>query len=112
VTTIDPVDATVVGDPIVVIGNTGGLVVSGTRGYLTTYAQDPDTLAYSTTVTAFDASDGTLVGEPITVDGVPNGGVRLTADGTRAYLTTSVYDPDTNSTSTLVTVIDTGTSVV
>ena len=53
-----------------------------------------------------DPTDGTVVGDPSTLNGTASSGLVFNQDGTRAYQTTSVYDPGTESWTTVVAVID------
>src|SRR6185312_12389602 len=84
----------------------GGLVFSedGTRAYQTTSVYDPAAQSSTTVVMAIDASDGTVVGDPVTLNGAPSGGLVLSEDGTRAYETTYVSDPNTGWSSTVTAI--------
>ena len=109
VAVIDPTDGSLVGDPLILNGSpSGGLVFSedGTRAYQITYVHYPGTAPSSTMVAVIDPTDGTVVADALTLNGFPTGGLVFSQDGTRAYQTTSVYDPGTSSYTTVVTAID------
>ena len=78
----------------------------GTRAYQTTTINDPGTGSSSTVVAVIDPTDGSVISDPLTLNGYPERRLVFSQDGTRAYQLTIVYDPATESNTTVVTAID------
>ena len=83
----------------------------GTRALITTTVTNPsNAIEYTTLVTVINTTTGQQIGTTLTLPG--SGAPLLTADGTRALITTAVYDRSvwlTDLNSTRVAVIDTTT---
>jgi hypothetical protein len=118
VAVIDTATWALVGDPIVVDGlPSGSLVFSadGTRVFRVTTVDIYFTGTAKTKVAVLDAVTGQLIGDPVTLDGFAltdsadadgTPVVRFSPDGTRAYVSTNVWDPATFDDTTHVAVID------
>jgi hypothetical protein len=85
------------------------LNADGTRALITTAVNDSRTSTWATWSTVIDFTTDTQIGTTVKVDGSPSGSPLVTADRTRAVITTFVDDWSTRSTSTRVAVIDTTT---
>jgi len=85
------------------------LTDDGTRALITTAVNDPRTSTWATWATVVDFEADKQVGTTVVVPGSPYGSPLVTADRTRAVITTFVSDWETRSTSTRVAVIDTTT---
>ena len=77
-----------------------------TRAMVTTGVYNPATGTTATQVAVIDTATGTQIGTGVTLTGAPSGYPVLSADGTRAFITTFVSDPRTGATTaTRVTVL-------
>lgn len=111
---IDTADMSLVAPPIAVDGSpNGGVVASpdGTRAVVTT---DRDIFADNTVVvTLVDLASGTVIGTPTVIKGFTysaQAAVPLFNDGgARLNQITGAYDPDTKTSSTVLTIIDSST---
>ena len=83
----------------------------GSRAVIITEVYDPTTRSQKARVTVIDSITGTQTGTTVTVDGAPYSQIvqRLSADGSRAVISTSSYDLSTGASTTRVAVIDTAT---
>jgi DNA-binding beta-propeller fold protein YncE len=107
VTMLDGRTGTTTGTPAQISGfPIGYLAFSGNRGYLTTISSTAN--SSTTTVTAIDAADNSIVGST-NFDGVADGGVVISPDGTKAAQAT--HDPYSGTASTL-TLFDPRTGAV
>ena len=83
----------------------------GTRALITTAIYDPATQTDTTRVAVINTTTGTQTGTTLTITGAPyaSGLQRLSANGTRALITTYTYDSATGIYTTWVAVINTTT---
>lgn len=118
VSVIDTATWTLVGDPVLVDGKPSGPLVfslDDTRLIRVTTVDVYFTGTSKATVAVLDAVTGQLIGDPVTLDGyaltdpanddaIPV--VRFSPDGTRAYVSTNVWDPVTFDETTQISVFD------
>lgn len=117
VAVIDTADMSLVGPPIAIDGSpNGGVVASpdGTRAVLTT---DIGTFPDNTVkVTVIDFANGTVIGTPVILKGFTYSTVAavpiFSDGGARINQITEVYDPNSKTTSTVLTVFDSATGLI
>ena len=81
----------------------------GTHALITTIERSETTGEYTTRAAVINTSTGAQVGVPITIAGEAYNAQLLRADGSRALISTAIYDSRTSTFTTRVTVIDTTT---
>jgi VCBS repeat-containing protein len=81
----------------------------GTHALITTIERNEATGAYTTRAAVIDTATGAQVGTLVTIAGESFNSQLLRADGSRALITTAVYDAGTSTFTTQATVIDTAT---
>ncbi|WP_445169408.1 hypothetical protein ACTXG7_08855 [Mycolicibacterium sp. Dal123E01] len=121
---INTATGALVGTPVVLDGAAGGLLQlssDGTRAFQTSKVFDAATSKYTSTVAVIDTVSGGLVGTPLTAAGSPYSRrlfgiyyapLQFSADGARAYLTTTTDDSGTSTIqhTTTVVLINTATA--
>jgi YVTN family beta-propeller protein/VCBS repeat-containing protein len=85
------------------------LSADGTRALITTAVPNPATGVNDTRATFINTSTGTQTGTTLTIPGETVGSLLLSADGSRAMITTEVYDSATRTDTIRVAVINTTT---
>ena len=117
VAVIDAATGSQIGDTValegyVLTGSQAGetpLSADGSRILVTTYDNDEVTNTTSTEVAVIDTTTGTQTGTTITLPGATDASMFLTADGSRALITTRVPDPNTGFTNMRVALVNTTT---
>lgn len=95
---IDTKTGTQLGSDVTLIGEPkGSLLLSANRVLATTYSYSVEAGKYTTRVAVIDSTTGSQVGTTLTLSGYQFLPPRLSADGTRAVMSISDYDPATAS---------------
>jgi hypothetical protein len=110
VTIVDTASGEVVGGGPILLGGTtnyASLSPDKTRLYRVTTSGDAEAGTATTSFTSIDLAEGSVVGEPVTTNGEYSN-ISFNSDRTQAYVTTRVHNPETDTYSYYVTVVDTG----
>ncbi|WNG92213.1 hypothetical protein [Mycobacterium sp. ITM-2016-00318] len=109
VAVVDTTTGSQIGNAVIVTGEPSAslpLDADGSRVLITTRSYAAQTGVYTTRVAVIDTTNGVQIGDTLTFNAEQIGSPRLNADGTRALITTRVYDTGTGNYGLWVTEVD------